>query len=775
MENYLDQLNEAQRAAVEYIDGPELVIAGAGSGKTRVLTYKIVHLLHKGYHPRRIMALTFTNKAAREMRSRIEELVGPQLSSRLWMGTFHSIFGRILRIFADRVGYSSNFTIYDSGDSKSLVRLIIKDLGLDEKIYRPGHIAADISRAKDELMSPADYMRDRRIQERDMRNQRPRTGEIYAIYEERCRLAGAMDFDDLLYRTYLLITTQQDVREQLQEMFTYILVDEYQDTNTVQHNILNLLSGKHRRICVVGDDAQSIYSFRGAVIGNILGLERIFPDLKVFFLEQNYRSTQAIVEAANSLIANNTQQRSKHSFSENGRGDLVEVALCQNEYGEAYAVATGIRSLAMRRGAKLDEIAVLYRTNAQSRLIEDALRSRNILYRIYGGLSFYQRAEIKDAVSYLRVCVNPDDDEALRRIINLPARGIGDTTMKKVSACAIRSKVSLWSVILNPERYGLDVARNTAGKLKNFADMISAFNSDFRQGVNASALVSTILQKSGLAGLYLSDSTTPEGISKKENILELVKAVAEFVQGRISQEGENAAVGLQDFLAEISLLTDQDEDDNTPQPKVTLMTIHAAKGLEFDNVFIVGAEEELFPSSRCQTPAEIEEERRLMYVAITRARLRCFIFYAAKRTLNGITRQCMPSRFISDIDPRWLTAATGTHIPRRTQQTSPVSKPVHSSTPQPFTTSPGKVPPAVAPRPLMSMKTAASSSGSSNTDKKHTMDELRVGMQIDHTVFHHGVITAIDTTQSDTRLSVKFADGNVRTLLLKFARFDIIS
>lgn len=774
--DYLDELNSAQRAAVEYCDGPELVIAGAGSGKTRVLTYKIVHLLHLGHRPRRIMALTFTNKAAREMRERICGLVGEETASRLWMGTFHSIFSRILRMHAEKLGFKSSFTIYDSSDSKSLIKSIIKELNLDDKLYRPGAVAADISKAKNALFSPEDYERDRELMQADADARRPRTCEIYRIYAERCRIAGAMDFDDLLYFTNVLLRDFKEVREELQEYFSYVLVDEYQDTNFAQHLIISQLCARHKHLCVVGDDAQSIYSFRGANIRNILNLQKSFPGLETFKLEENYRSTKNIIGAANSLIANNRMQIPKEVFSNNPAGEQIEVNKAYNDYEEAYTLASRIRSIQMRSHEGLSEFAVLYRTNAQSRVLEEALRNRNIPYRIYGGLSFYQRAEVKDALSFFRLAVNPDDDEALRRVINKPARGIGDTTMKKVISTAINRGVSLWSIVSDPIGTGLDVNKGTAKKLTGFAEMIEGFNEANAKGVKAPDLVRDIITRTQLLQVLLSDKT-PESISKKDNILELIKAVDDFASARIEQAGDEAQVGLGDFLAEVSLLTDQDEDDGTGE-KVTLMTIHAAKGLEFSNIFIVGVEEELLPSGMSMgTPEEIEEERRLMYVALTRAKERCVVSYASQRMINGQTRTCAPSRFLHEIDQRYLRLMNGTSLGRRStapqgygRSTRPAASPATATAPQPQPTARGNFQPlrSATPKPVQS------NAAESGQDIYHNVAELQEGMKIRHPRFLNGTIERIDSSSPDTRIEVSFEDGSRRTLLLKFARFTIL-
>ncbi|WP_439787619.1 ATP-dependent helicase, partial [Paramuribaculum intestinale] len=608
-EDYLQQLNGQQRAAVEYVDGPSLVIAGAGSGKTRVLTYKIVHLLRCGYEPWRILALTFTNKAAREMRERIEALVGTEVASRLWMGTFHSIFARILRANADRIGFKSSFTIYDSADSKSLVKTIVKDLALDEKIYKPSSVISAISTAKNALISPEKYAADREIMRADADARRPRIHEIYRIYRDRCFTAGAMDFDDLLYYTNVLLRDNPDVLRHYQEFFRYVLVDEYQDTNFAQHLIVARICEEHHQLCVVGDDAQSIYSFRGANIRNILSMRDTYPGMKLFKLERNYRSTQNIINAANSLIEKNTEQIRKEVYSENKPGDRIEVVSSYSDLDESAIVANRISQVRMLTHDSYDEFAILYRTNAQSRILEESLRKRNIPYRIYGGLSFYQRKEVKDAVAYFRLAVNPDDDEALRRVINFPARGIGETTVNKVARTAMDCGVSMMAVLHDPDGFGLEVHSGTRRKLAAFASMVDRFAAQVASGDDALAVASEIIRATGLLSMLITDRT-PESISKQENLNELLAGVKEFTEMR-REEGE-ADLGLAAFLGQISLATDQDSDDATEE-RVTLMTVHAAKGLEFNNVFIVGVEEDLFPSSMAQgSQSEIEEERRLL-------------------------------------------------------------------------------------------------------------------------------------------------------------------
>ena len=764
-ENYLDLLNPAQREAVEYLDGPSLVIAGAGSGKTRVLTYKIVHLLKNGHNPARLMALTFTNKAAKEMRERIESLVGSETANRLWMGTFHSIFSRILRIHADRLGFPSNFTIYDTSDSKSLVKSIIKEMQLDDddKLYRPGTILGSISNAKNNLYSPEDYANDRELMRSDADAGRGHTAEIFRIYRDRCKLSGAMDFDDLLFYTNVLLRDNPDIAEHYRKYFSFVLVDEYQDTNFAQHTIIRQLCNASGNLCVVGDDAQSIYSFRGANIRNILTLKRSFPQLRLFKLEQNYRSTRNILGAANSLIAANTEQIEKEIFSKNEAGSRIEVVQAYNEYEEAYTTATHVNLMRMRNGVPFNEIAILYRTNAQSRVIEEALRNRNIPYRIYGGLSFYQRKEIKDAVCYFRLAVNPHDEEAFKRVLNTPKRGIGETTRDKLISCANRFAVSLYEVSLDPAKYELDVNKATAGKLKTFALLIQSFVHANNNGATALELGKTIIQKSGLMDEYKSENT-PEFVSKVENIEELLKAISEFESNSRSR-GDDEHITLGDYLAQVSLASEQDTDK--VEEGVTLMTIHSAKGLEYDSVFLVGCEEDLMPSSMSRSPQEIEEERRLMYVAITRAKRFCMISFAGQRTVKGKTVKTAPSRFLSDIDSSFLRMMTGTSLrtrPARTERTERI-EPAITPRPRPTITTPRP-----ATIPASNQKAA-----STDTDLRiHKAEELAVGQNIIHSMFGAGTIENIDTQATDARISVRFDDGAVRTLLLKFAKFKLV-
>ena len=779
--SYLDQLNSQQRAAVEYLDGPELVIAGAGSGKTRVLTYKIVHLLANGYEPWRIMALTFTNKAAREMRERITALSGPQTASKLWMGTFHSIFARILRIHADRIGFKSNYTIYDAADSRNLVKTIIKDMELDEKVYKPSTVASIISMAKNRLESPEAYASDREYMARDKRAGRPRIAEIYTAYRNRCHVAEAMDFDDLLYYTNILLRDNPDIRRHYQEYFRYILVDEYQDTNFAQHAIVNQLCGTNKNLCVVGDDAQSIYSFRGANIDNILGLQKTFPGLRIFKLERNYRSTENIVNAAGTLIACNTEQIPKHVYSDNGAGNRVEVVSSFSDFEESFLVSNRISQVKRTTGDSYEDFAVLYRTNAQSRLLEESLRKRNIPYRIYGGLSFYQRKEVKDAVAYLRLALNPDDDEALKRVINVPLRGIGETTLKKLSSAAMSHNVSIWRVIENPALFNVDINAGTVRKLAGFADIVRVLQRLAQQGRPAAEVVRAMFINTGLMNMYRSDNT-PENISKLENLQEVLNEAEQFGQSGL-EEGRGANVTMADFMTELSLKTDADtQDEEGAGEKVTLMTIHASKGLEFGNVFVVGVEEDLLPSSMSQNELrEIEEERRLLYVAITRAKRFCMLSYANSRYRNGMTVTTQPSRFLAEIDSRYLKMVSGTSLendgaprppkPAFTSSFQSFGKPQRHTTSQRHADLWTKVT-APAAKPAAQNTAATDTAGDFSI---HDSDELQSGMTILHPRFGKGTITDVDRANpAGPRIQVNFSVTEVKTLLLRFAKFKIL-
>ena len=778
--SYLDSLNPQQRDAVCYIDGPSLVIAGAGSGKTRVLTYKIVHLLAHGYEPYRIMALTFTNKAAREMKERITSVVGQKLSSRLWMGTFHSIFLRILRAHADLLGFNKTFTIYDTSDSKSLIKSIIKELGLDDKIYKPTTIASIISNAKNAMILPEQYIADKDYMESDRRAKRPSTGQIYAIYCNRCRQSDAMDFDDILLFMNILLRDNPDICRHYREFFRFILVDEYQDTNFAQHLIIRQLTEGNNAFCVVGDDAQSIYSFRGANITNILNLKHYYPDLEIFKLERNYRSTQNIINAASSLIRKNQKQIPKSVYSENSVGKPIDILESYSDMEESFLVANNISRSKLTQHDSYDEYAILYRTNAQSRVLEESLRKRNIPYRIYGGVSFYQRKEIKDVICYFRMTINPNDDEALRRIINYPARGIGETTLKKIQTAAISHQVSMWQVISNPSVYELAVNGGTLKKLGTFVSMINEFITDSQSSSNAYELAQLIYNRTGILTSLLHDKT-PESISKQENLSELLAGIKDFIDDRLETGEDN--LSMEAFLSEISLATDQDQEDSD-EPKVTLMTVHAAKGLEFKNVYIVGVEEDLFPSIMSQdSMADIEEERRLLYVAITRAKENCTITYAKSRFRNGQTQTCRPSRFIADIDSKYLRMESSDSIGNNSYASNQFVNPLaryrqnneYSKTSQNSKSA-----------YYSDVKRSASNSGSklrkitaTNTPVKQSTTSgvaanISVGTKILHSRFGQGVITGYDNTSGETIINVNFENLGDKKLLLKFAKFQII-
>lgn len=750
--NYTEELNESQCAAVTYTDGPALVIAGAGSGKTRVLTYKIAYLLEHGYQPRNILALTFTNKAAREMKARIAKKVGEQYARYLWMGTFHSIFSRILRAEAVCLGFTSQFTIYDTSDSKSLIRSIIKEMGLDEKVYKPGSIQGRISNAKNHLVSPAAYAANREAYENDCAAKMPAVRDIYNRYWERCRQAGAMDFDDLLFYTFILFRDFPEVLEKYRSQFRYILVDEYQDTNYAQHMIVLQLSKENQMLCVVGDDAQSIYSFRGANIDNILNFSKLYPQTKTFKLEQNYRSTQTIVSAANSLIEKNERQIRKAVFSQKERGEAIGVFQAYSDVEEAEIVVSKIQEMRRKNGCEYADFAILYRTNAQSRAFEEAMRKRSIPYKIYGGLSFYQRKEIKDVVSYFRLIVNPNDEEAFKRIINYPARGIGDTTLKKIIDAAVTNHVSLWQAMSAPEDVGLTLNKGTLGKLNAFRELIEGFI-ELQQTENAYQVGTEVIRKAGIMNEICQDNT-PENLSRKENIEELVNGMHEFCSERI-EEG-NSNVSLSDFLSEISLLTDQDSNKDDDDKKVTLMTVHSAKGLEFPNVFVVGMEENLFPSNMSgNSPRAMEEERRLFYVAITRAEVHCFLSYAKSRFRYGKTEFSSPSRFLRDIDTCYLSLPDEEGVAR-----SATSIKTSPSVPRPSL--------HTTPRTLKRVEALPPSHvATSSTD-------LQVGQAIEHERFGIGEVLAVDGAGDSRKATIRFRNAGEKQLLLRFARFKTL-
>lgn len=762
MEKYLEELNESQRKAVVYLDGPALVIAGAGSGKTRVLTYKIAWLLKQGFAPHRILALTFTNKAAREMKERIAGIVGEETARRLWMGTFHSIFSRILRREAERLGFTSNFTIYDATDSKNLIKSIIKEMQLDDKVYRPGMIQSRISNAKNALITYKAYEQNKQLIEDDLRNKIPLVRDIYARYQNRCLQAGAMDFDDLLLQTNLLFRDHPDVLEKYRDYFQYVLVDEYQDTNFAQHLIVKRLCEGRGNLCVVGDDAQSIYSFRGANIDNILQFKQLYPGCQIFKLERNYRSTQNIVNAANSLIRKNTAQIPKQVYSEKEEGSKLQVLSSYSDYEEAYAVAARVQE--MRRQMPYADMAVLYRTNAQSRILEEAMRKRNIPYRVYGGLSFYQRKEVKDVISYFRLVINPHDEEAFKRVINYPTRGIGDTTVSKLVSAATTYGVSLWTVLLSLSDYAVPVNAGTAKKLAAFRELIDSFR-ERNQELPADEIATAIVKESGIVALLAQDHST-EGIGKFENLQELLKGIAEFCQ--IRQEEGNTQVSLGDFLAEVSLLTDQDQEGDENTDKVTLMTVHAAKGLEFGAVFVVGLEEELFPSAMSKdNPRAIEEERRLFYVAITRAEHHCILSFARSRFKNGQTTMCIPSRFLRDIDMKYLETEDSY---RRPEADSFVSERKTESRPaftSPLQQAKMRETPSVGPRKLTRMTETRVSSAA-----EQDFSDFQVGMRVRHARFGEGVILSFDGDGNNRKALIEFDNSGQKQLFLKFARLE---
>lgn len=777
MEEYLNKLNESQREAVEYNEGPSLVIAGAGSGKTRVLTYKIAYLVHLGLAPQSILALTFTNKAAREMKERIAAITGDQTARRLWMGTFHSIFSRILRYEAEHIGYPSNFTIYDTTDSKSLLKAIIKEMQLDDKVYRLGMVQSRISNAKNALVTWKAYEQSKELMQHDIDSKVPLLREIYKRYQNRCQQAGAMDFDDLLLQTNILFRDHPQVLEKYRSFFQFVLVDEYQDTNFAQHLIVQRLCEQHRRICVVGDDAQSIYSFRGANIDNILQFKNQYPGCRIFKLERNYRSTQNIVNAANSLIHKNKEQIHKNVYSEKEEGSKVRISASYSDYEEGYAVASAINELRLRKDYDYADFAILYRTNAQSRILEEALRKRGIPYKIYGGLSFYQRKEIKDIISYLRLIVNPHDEEAFKRVINYPSRGIGDTTVGKVISAATDNNVSLWTVLNAPVDYALPINSGTAKKLTDFREMIERFIEQNTR-LSAEEMAAIVVKESGIVSSLFQDRSV-EGISKQENLQELLKGIAEFCELRREEGVEQ--VSLADFLSEVSLLTDQDNDKDEQANKVTMMTVHAAKGLEFKNVFVVGLEEELFPSSMSKdNPRAVEEERRLFYVAITRAEENCVLTYAKSRFRNGQSAMCSPSRFLKDIDVRFLdvpadssadTFAAARERFQRPAFTSPFQQPRAVEKEEPSFISP--VAQAQQRQRLTKVETTTSTPASSSAPASD-LSGLRVGVKVRHDRFGEGEVIAIEGDGGNAKATVVFTHFGQKQLLLKFARLTII-
>ena len=772
----LKDLNEAQQQAVSYIDGPSLVIAGAGSGKTRVLTYKIAYLLQQGMKPWSIMALTFTNKAAREMKERIGKLVGNDLAQHLYMGTFHSIFSRILRAEAEHIGFNSNFTIYDESDSRSLIKAIVKEKGLDEKTYKPAAVHAKISKAKNNLQSAEAYEADADIFMQNKRSNMEKMGEVYREYVQRCKQANAMDFDDLLVLTFQLFRDHEEVRRKYADRFDYILVDEYQDTNHVQMSIVMQLCREKLRVCAVGDDSQSIYSFRGANIDNILNFQHQLPGTRLFKLEQNYRSTQTIVEAANSLIRHNRNQIPKEVFSRNAEGEKIQYKPAYSDKEEALIVAKDIKRIKLQDDCGYDDFAILYRTNAQSRSFEEEFRKQGIPYRIYGGLSFYQRKEIKDIIAYFRLVANPDDEEAIKRIINYPARGIGATTVAKVAACAHENQVSIWEVIGEAAHYGLNVNKGTLTKLENFRLLISSFI-DRSHTLDVYALGDAIIKEARISEDIMQGKDADD-LARQENLEEFLSGMQTFVAER-QEEGRMDETFLTDFLQDVALLTDADSDGEKDEPRVSLMTVHAAKGLEFATVFVVGLEENIFPSPiAATTMRELEEERRLLYVAITRAEKHCILTNAQNRFRYGKMEFDNPSRFIEEIDPE-LMEGEGMK-PRSSSSSSyggyggrmPWDRPQRSySSPKPvasqFMADPK--PSYTSPKPASSstsLKPASSSSSSSSS--------LREGVKIEHQRFGVGEVLKLEGSGENAKATVAFTHAGTKQLLLKFAKYTII-
>ena len=783
----LEDLNSGQRAAVEYCDSPQLVIAGAGSGKTRVLTYKIAYLLEQGYQPWNILALTFTNKAAREMKERIGRLVGQEKALRLQMGTFHSVFARILRAEADKIGFNSNFTIYDQTDARSLVKNIIKEMQLDDKVYKPASVADRISMAKNHLLMPHAYETSSWAAD-DVQKKRPQVSNIYYRYIERCRQANAMDFDDLLVQTFLLFRDHEDIRRKYVDRFRYVLVDEYQDTNYAQQEIVLQLTQDHGRVCVVGDDAQSIYSFRGANIDNILDFQKKYVQgTRLFKLEQNYRSTQLIVKAANSLIRKNERQIRKDVFSENEQGECLTLKPAYSDKEEAIIVCNDIKRIRQKDGCEYSDFAILYRTNAQSRSFEEQMRKDGIPYRIYGGLSFYQRKEIKDVIAYFRVVANPDDEEALRRIINYPTRGIGDTTVAKIVAMANLHNVSLWTVLSQPIVFGLSLAKGTQTKLETFKALIDGWRQRIDQE-DAYVLGHAIIMESGISREIYS-SQNPDDLSRQENLEEFLGGMQDFVESR-REEGMENEILLPDFLQEVALLTDLDSEGDADQPKVALMTVHAAKGLEFPTVFVVGLEENIFPSPMCVgSMRELEEERRLLYVAITRAEKHCILTCAQNRFRYGRMEYDTPSRFIKDIDPALLHVEGDSQYSKSNSQYSESNSQYSKSNSQ-YSKSNSQYSKSnfrsdsrfQNPRPVATQFVADPKPRLMPVRRESPVSQsaaignigLKEGNVIEHQRFGVGTVIRIEGSGENAKATVDFKHTGRKQLLLKFAKYTIV-
>ena len=765
-----DELNPAQQAAVEYCDGPSLVIAGAGSGKTRVLTHKIAHLLTLGMEPWKILALTFTNKAAEEMKSRIALQVGAEQAKRLWMGTFHSIFARILRTEHDAIGFSANYTIYDAADSKSLVKSIIHDMQLDDKVYKPSAVLGHISGAKNRLILPAQYMNDAQLVKADQASKIPQTGEIYKRYWTRCRQADALDFDDILVYTYLLFEQHPEILAKYEEHFDFVLVDEYQDTNYAQHAIVWQLTQHKQRVCVVGDDAQSIYSFRGANIDNILTFQQLYKGAKLFKLERNYRSTQNIVNAANSVIKHNRGQIFKEVYSEKVQGDPIHVYGFYSDLEEAAGVAKKLLNLNRYDHIPWNDIAILYRTNVQSRTFEEAFRKQNIPYRIFGGLSFYQRKEIKDMIAYFRLAVNPNDEEAIKRVINYPARGIGQTTIDRIRKAATENDVSLWQVLTYPGNYNTGINRGTEAKIYSFVQLIESFRADIATQ-DAATLGKRIAQESGVVSDVFR-GREPEDISRQENLQELLDGLQQFVDERVEEEG-NERVYMTHYLQEVSLISDLDESDDDQTDKVSLMTIHSAKGLEFRVVFIVGMEENLFPNQMAATsPREMEEERRLFYVALTRAEEQCYLTHAQNRYRYGKSEFCTPSSFLKEIAPQYVkqeNTVSSAPRPRSFMRFGLDDEPSSTSR---LDSSFRKFDSSAQMRFQTSRPATAQEQSVEQTQT--TAGTLSVGSQIEHSRFGRGEVVALSGKGIDAKATVRFENVGTKQLLLRFAKFTIL-
>jgi len=804
MSEFSENFNPAQRAALEYCDGPSLVIAGAGSGKTRVLTHKIAYLMQNGYEPWSILALTFTNKAANEMKLRIAKIVGDESARRLWMGTFHSIFLRILRAEHEAIGFSSNFTIYDTADSKSLIKAITKEIGLDDKVYKNSSVLSRISNAKNYLVTAEAYVNSPECYKADVRSKMPEIGNIYKRYANRCRQADAMDFDDILLYTFLLFDKNPEICQKYAERFQYVLVDEYQDTNFAQHRIVWQLTKDNQKVCVVGDDAQSIYSFRGANIDNILKFRDLYKDSKLFKLEQNYRSTQTIVEAANSLIRKNQGQIQKSVFSENDHGERITVSEAYSDVEEGQIVIRQISNIRRMENAEYSDFAILYRTNAQSRVFEEALRKSGVPYKIYGGLSFYQRKEIKDIIAYFRLTVNPNDEEAFKRVINYPTRGIGATSVQKIIDCANANNVSLWTVISNPDSYSHGIAKGTINRIDGFRQLIEKYIA-LNETANAEDLGRELVKECGIIEDIYSDSS-PESLARQENVEELVNGLHDFVVSRLEEGNEN--ISISDYLSEVSLISDLDTDKGDDEHKVTLMTIHSAKGLEFPTVFIVGLEENLFPSPMAGTPREMEEERRLFYVAITRAEKHCFMSYAKSRYRYGKMEFGTASRFLSDIDQRYLdmrssmrassprSSMDDVELPWKRRQSTYNDEPEFMRTPSPSAsrtsitmprsvspTSPVSAPRHVSSAPKMPpvpdnirrvSKVTDSNVVNSAPKSPDATASIAVGKHIEHQRFGIGVVEKIEGTGDNLKATIKFNNLGTKQLLLKFAKFKVV-